>query len=146
MIVVDSNTLLAVIRASGAAAPGTRELTLRQGPATYRRADALSVQANVAANITTSLLTLTSPTSPDTGTPGLTTFTLTASGLPAGTLPADQLRLLLEPALDATASPAITLSPASVSADTNGQRSITFQVPSTFTVAVAVLISNVPEK
>jgi hypothetical protein len=131
VIVVDPNTLLAVVRASQDAAPGTRELVLRQGPTSYRRADALAVQTGAVANTETALVNLGSPTSPDVGTPGVTTFSLAVSGLPAGTILSSQVRLFFEPALNSGSNPAITVIPSSIGAESNGQRTVSFQVPAT---------------
>jgi hypothetical protein len=136
VIVVDPNTLLTVARVAGTATAGNRELTLRQGPQTYRRPDALSIHAT-SSNAETSLVTLTSPPTPGTGTPGITTFTLSTTGLPAGTLIPNQIRLFLEPRVDGAGAPALTLTPTTVGADSSGSRSLTFQVPANVSFAAA---------
>lgn len=132
VLVADTNTLLALVRASGTAAIGNRELVVRQGPLSYRRSDALAVQAAASANLNTAVVSLTSPTAPESGTPGISTFTLSATGLPTGTLQASQFRLFLEPS--GISAPSLTFAPAAIAAETNGRRDITFQVPASLTL------------
>lgn len=133
VIVVDSNTLLTVIRASSTASEGSRDLTLQQGASIYQRPGALTLQTNApspSGGNTTALATLTSPVSPTAGSPGTTTFRLTVSGLPTDTLMTSQVRLLLEPKLDSSTLAPLTVTPLSIGADSAGSRIITFQVPS----------------
>lgn len=133
VIVVDSNTLLTVIRASSTASEGSRDLTLQQGASIYQRPGALTLQTNApspSGGNTTALATLTSPVSPTAGSPGTTTFRLTVSGLPTDTLMTSQVRLLLEPKLDSSTLAPLTVTPLSIGADSAGSRIITFPVPS----------------
>jgi hypothetical protein len=130
-IVVDANTLLTLVRVDPGANTGPRTLTLTQGSQSFTRPDALAVAAGPLQNLTTAVLSLTSPVSPESGTPGSTSFSLAVTGLPASNLAAGQIRLFFEP-VAASSSPRFTLSAATISGESNGVRTVGFVVPNTF--------------
>jgi hypothetical protein len=145
VIVVDNNTLLAPVQAASDATPGPRELVVRQGAATYRLPDGLIVQTTAASGPpATVIATLDEAANPDTGIPGVTTFSLNVTGLPAGALVPNQFRLFFAPRNDGSTVPTFTVTPSAISAPNGGNaRTVTFQVPAnfTFTAITEYLIS-----